>query len=314
MFVESKENTEIGYQPVKIENLDWLKRHTINSIDNLKQLDKEVAINELNHYKKLGGKTIVDMGNIGLNRDPKGLAHISKRTDLHIVMGSGYYVGGSHPPELADKSVSDIALEIVEDITEGVNGTGVKAGVIGEIGCSHPLQETEKKVLKAVAKAQQKTGAPVNIHPGRSQQSPIEITKMFHGLGGDIKHTAISHLSNRHGLDIGLTIELAETGCYIEYDSFGNYQNPINLPEKTFYALSDWQRIKCIKTLIKQGFLDKLLISHDIFNKTDLRQYGGFGYDHIHATVIPMMNKLGVTDKEIHIMLVENPRKFFQFQ
>ena len=51
-------------------------------------------------------------------------------------------------------------------------------------------------------------------------------------------------------MDVDLTIDLAKTGCYIEYDSFGNYTNPIILPEKTFYALSKWQRIICIKKMI----------------------------------------------------------------
>jgi phosphotriesterase-related protein len=85
------------------------------------------------------------------------------------------------------------------------------------------------------------------------------------------------------------------------------------VPEKTFYALSDWQRIGCIKELIDNGYLDQLLISHDIFNKTDLRRYGGFGYDHIHVTVVPLMRMYGITDEEIHSMLVDNPRRILQF-
>jgi len=101
---------------------------------------------------------------------------------------------------------------IVHDVTVGVDGTGIRAGVIGEIGCSYPLIETEAKVLEAVADAQRITGAPVNIHPGRSQSLPLEIIDMYRGFGGDIRHTAMSHLSNRHGLNVDLTIELAETG------------------------------------------------------------------------------------------------------
>ncbi|MFA9496431.1 MAG: phosphotriesterase [Candidatus Bathyarchaeota archaeon] len=312
LFVEPEEK-ELAYEPVRIENLEWLKRNSLGSVDNLRLLDEDVAIEELNRFKNAGGGAVVDMGNIGLRRDPEGLARVSRATGVHIVMGSGYYVGASHPPELACRPVEELTSGIVHDVTVGVDGTGIRAGVIGEIGCSYPLMETEVKVLEAVAGAQRITGAPVNIHPGRSQSLPLEIIDMYRGFGGEVRHTAMSHLSNRHGLDVDLTIELAETGCYIEYDSFGNFMNPIVLPEKTFYALSDWQRIECIKELIDYGFLDQLLISHDVFNKTDLRRYGGFGYDYIHVTVVPMMRRLGVSNEEIHAMLVENPARFLQF-
>lgn len=312
MFEEPKERG-LAHEPVRIENLEWLKRHGVGSVDNLRLLDEDVAVEEVLRFKRAGGGALVDMGNNGLCRDPKGLARISGATGVHIVMGSGYYVGGSHPNELADRSVDNLVEEMVRDITVGVNGTGIRAGVLGEIGCSNPLMETEVKVLEAVSGAQKITGAPVNIHPGRSQSAPMEIIDLFRGFGGDIGRTAMSHLSNRHGLDIDLTLELAKTGCYIEYDSFGNVQNPIVLPEKTFYALSDWQRIENIREIIDHGHLNQLLISHDVFNKTDLRRYGGFGYDYIHKTVIPMMHMNGISDDEVHAMLVGNPGRFLQF-
>jgi len=312
MFNEPEERG-LAHEPVKIENLEWLKRHGVGSVDNLRLLDEDVAVEEVLRFKRAGGGAIVDMGNNGLCRDPEGLARLSRATGVHIVMGSGYYVGGSHPNELADRSVDNLVEEMVRDITVGVDGTGIRAGVLGEIGCSNPLMETEVKVLEAVAGAQKITGAPVNIHPGPSQSAPMEIIDLFRGFGGDIGRTAMSHLSNRHGMDIDLTLELAKTGCYIEYDSFGNFQNSIVLPEKTFYALSDWQRIENIREIIDHGHLNQLLISHDVFNKTDLRRYGGFGYDYIHETVIPMMHMNGISDDEVDAMLVGNPGRFLQF-
>jgi phosphotriesterase-related protein len=313
MYKESDEKI-FGNEPVKMENLDWLKRHEFTSIDNLKQLDEDVALDELRLFKKAGGCAVVDMGNTGLLRNPMGLANVSKATDVHIIMGSGYYVGASHPADLFRRSISELSEEMNRDIFVGVGETRIKAGILGEIGCSFPLQDNEIKVLKAVAETQSVTGAPVNIHPGGSQSSPMEIIELFHSFGGDVRHTAVSHICNRHGMDVDLTIELAETGCYIEYDSFGNSTNPIILPEKTFYALNDWQRITCIKEMIDHGYLDRLLISHDVFHKTDLRRYGGFGYNHIHATVIPLMRLNGVTENQIHSLLVDNPKRFLQFK
>lgn len=310
-FKEAEDKT-LAYGPVRIENLEWHKRNQHSSLDNFRLLDEDTAISELTMFKESGGGSVVDMGNIGLCRDPEGLVRISEATGVNIVMGAGYYVGNSHPEELTVRSVESISEEIVRDITVGVSDTGIKAGVIGEIGGSYPLTETEVKVLKASAVAQRETGAPVNIHPGQSMSSPMEIVELLTKNGGDIKHTAMSHVGNRHGMDAGHSIELAETGCYIEYDSFGNIQNPIVLPEKTFYALSDWQRVQCIKELIDNGFLEQLLISHDVFYKTDLCIYGGPGYDHINRTVIPLMQMNGINDNEIHAMLVDNPKRFFK--
>jgi len=312
LYVEPDQR-EMGNEPVRIENLEWLKRNGVGNIDNLMQQDEALAVAELLRFKYIGGGAVVDMSNYGLHRNPEGLARVSEATGVHIIMGAGHYVGASHPKELKTTAVEVLAEEIVRDITVGVDETAIKSGVIGEIGCSYPLMETEIKVLEATAVAQRSIGAPVNIHPGQSQSSPLEIIDLYRSYGGDVKHTAISHIGNRHGLDIDLTLELARTGCYIDYDSFGNYQNPITLPEKTFYALDDWQRIQYIKKLIEKGYLNQLLIAHDIFNKIDLRRYGGFGYDHIHNTVIPLMHMNGIKDEEIGIMLVENPKRFFQF-
>ena len=303
----------LSHARVSIENLEWIKRNQNRCLDNLKLLNEERAIIELDRFKKGGGGTVVDVGNIGLHRNPKGLARISRATDVNIVMGAGYYIGQSHPSELHSKTEDEIVEEIVRDITVGVGGTGIKAGILGEIGCSYPLKETEIKVLGAVALTQQKTGVPVNIHPGHSQAAPIEIIELLNDNGGNINNTVMSHVENRHGNDFDLTSELADTGCFIEYDSFGNTQNPIMLPNKTIYGLSDWKRIDCIKYLIDQGYLEQILISHDVFNKTDLRQYGGPGYDHILTTVVPLMRMKDVSDKQIRVILEKNPARMLQF-
>ena len=303
----------LGHAPVSIENLEGIKRNQNRCLDNLRLSNVELAIAELLRFKEEGGGTVVDMGNIGLRRDPEGLARISRATGVNIVMGAGYYVGPSHPPELAGKTVDEIAEEIVHEFTVGVGDTGIRAGVLGEIGCSYPLKDTEVKVLCAVARAQETTGAPVNIHPGQSQTSPIEIVELLRDNGGDISRTAMSHVGNRHGNDVDLTLELAETGCIIEYDSFGNTQNPIKLPNKTMYGLSDWERIGCIKHLIDHGYLRQILVSHDVFNKTDLRRYGGPGYDHLLTTVVPLMRMRGITEEQIHVILEKNPESFLQF-
>ncbi|MFC1984492.1 phosphotriesterase-related protein, partial [Chloroflexota bacterium] len=170
-FVEPTEASEkvMVHEPISLENLSWIRIHSHNNWDNMRLTDEKITIKEALLYKGAGGDTIVELSNVGMARDPLGLARIARATGLNVVMGSGYYVGVSHPSELAAKTEEEITEEIVRDITVGVGETGVRAGIIGEIGCSVPLEEDERKVLRASAVAQQRTGAAINIHPSRGK-------------------------------------------------------------------------------------------------------------------------------------------------
>ena len=134
-FVEPSEASDkaFAHKPVSMEILSWLSYHPSNNLDNMNMLDEQEAIEEAMLFKKAGGSTIVDVTNAGIGRDPKALARISRATGLNIVMGAGYYLGGSHPKDMSTKTEEDIAQEIVRDVNEGVDGTGIRAGIIGEI-------------------------------------------------------------------------------------------------------------------------------------------------------------------------------------
>ena len=88
-----------------------------------------------------------------------------------------------------DLTEDDIVDLIVGDITEGAEGTGIRSGIIGEVGCAWPLADNERKVLKASARAQRMTGAPLLIHPGRDETAPLEIIDILDRAGADLSHT-----------------------------------------------------------------------------------------------------------------------------
>jgi phosphotriesterase-related protein len=316
-FVEPDEASQrkLAYEPVSIENLGWIKTHRMNNIDDLRLTDEEVAIEEAMLYKRAGGNTIVEVSSIGLCRDPEGLARISRATGLNIIMGSGYYVGASHPPELAKKSEEEIAEEIAHDILEGVDGTGIRAGIIGEIGCTVPLLEDEKKVLRASAKAQQRTGAAISVHPSSRDDLVLEIVDILGEAGADLHHTIICHV-NHFGFSRETLCRLADAGCYIEIDNFG--QDAVPFPVFVFGHFletpSDTQRIEAIIRLIEDGYIDKILISGDRCLKQHLVKYGGYGYAHILNNIAPWMRLKGISEKSINKILVENPSRMMQFK
>ncbi len=314
-FVEPTEANEkrLAHQPITLENLYWVKLHAFNHADNLKLTDEQLAIKEALLYKWAGGDTIVELTPIGLCRDPLGLARIARATGLNVVMGSGYYIGLSHPPELATKTEEEITEEIVRDIMVGVGDTGVHAGIIGEIGCSTPLEDSERKVLRASATAQRRTGAALNIHPTMSEYGVLEIIKILGDAGADLSRTVISHQENL-GINTRTTIyrKLVDAGCYIEFDTLGFAVVPL-LTAWTAGRLvgkrSEVDRINEIKRLIDEGYLNHILISQDVGMKICYVTYGGAGYAHILRDIVPWMRLAGISDEQIHTMMVENPKR-----
>ena len=315
-FTEPKDSAdrELAYKPVSPEILHWLRYNRTENKDNLRLNEAKVIINEVKRFKQTGGGAIVEMTNRGINRDPKALIRISKTTGVHVIMGSGYYLNTSHPADMDKKAEEEITQEIVRDVTEGVDGTGVRAGMIGEIGCVWPLHPNEKKTLRAAAKAQQLTGAPVNIHPGRKREAVFELVDIFKDAGGDLSRAVMSHVDVRVRSHED-RVKLAKTGCYLEYDNVGwegprpitlNWDPAIDIP-------TDELRVKEIRQLIEAGFLKQIVLSTDVCMKVHLRQYGGHGYDHIQKYFVPLMLTLGMTREQIDTILIENPRRMLTF-
>ena len=298
------------YQPITMENLWWVRYHW-NNLDNWRLVDMDTAVREATMFKVEGGNTIVDLTVTGLGRDPLGLARVSRTTGLNIVMGTGYYREGTHPPGMDGRSEEDIAEEMVRDVTEGVEGTGVRAGIIGELGNSWPWLPNERKVVRAGARAQRITGAPVSIHPGRDPRSPFAILETLAEAGADLTRVVMGHV-DRTLFDPAEHRRLAETGCYVEFDLFGfdssyyPYSPPIDMP-------SDAQRIDHIMRLIEAGHLERLLVSHDVCKNIQLTKYGGNGYGHILRNIVPIMRRKGMTEEQVHTILVENPARMLTF-
>ena len=313
-FTEPREATakKLAHEPVSFENVGYIRYHVLDNRDNLMLLDEEQAIAELLPFKHAGGGTIVDVTNVDIGRDPLALQRISIATGLHIIMGSGYYVkAGQCLPEMEKRTEEDIAEELIRDITVGVGDTGIRSGLIGEIGCSWPLEDCEKKVLRAAAMAQKETGAPLDVHPGRHEDSPAQIVSILREMGADLGHTVISHI-DRTVFEPENRYALAEAGCYLAYDEWGTegyYPESLSCTN----ILNDTQRIAQIKDLFARGYGGQVLISHDLAYKCRYMAYGGHGYNHILHNAVPAMRRRDMSEEQINDLLVDNPKRFFVF-
>jgi phosphotriesterase-related protein len=266
------------------------------------------AIEEVAGFRQAGGGCIVDATPAGVGRDPEGLAAIARATGVHVIMGSGFYVAASHPLEVREASEDQLADWITRDITVGVGTTGVRAGFIGEIGLSWPVLPDEEKVLRAAAAAQQRTGAALMVHPGRDPQAPRHAASIVAAAGGDVSRLIVAHME-RTMFSLEEFADLAETGCYLEFDLFGIESSfypwsPIDMP-------NDAIRIDYIIGLAKLGYAGQVLVSQDIDMKVRLQKYGGEGYSHILRNVLPLMQRKGMSETEIDELVGANPARAY---
>lgn len=211
-----------GLQPAEITletvwdlNYDWVDAPGLRDLS-----DIGVATREIMRMVDAGGKSIVDVSTRGMVCDPAALRRISEQTDTHIILGCGRYVQEFMSPEDVDICMDSLTSEFVSQIKTGFGDTGVKAGIIGEIGCSWPLTASEEKSLIAAAHSQQESGLALTIHPGRHRDSPFEIVKMLKEAGADLTRTVMDHVERRL-FDAESILALADTGVTVEFDLFG---------------------------------------------------------------------------------------------
>lgn len=173
-----------------------------------------------------------------------------------------------------ERSEESLAEEMTGEVLEGVEGTGVRCGIIGEIGCEIPT-DNELKVLRAAARAQRATGAAVTIH------TMFLYTKRDAGLKivGEIEKA-------------GADLTRVMSGMVAQWPT-------------------DTQRIQEVKRLIDDGWIGQILLSQDVCIKLMTRKYGGWGYAHILDVLVPRFRMEGVSAKamEMETLMVENPRR-----
>ena len=297
---------ELAAAPITLENLGWIRRNYYSNRSNLELMDLHTTIEEVRKYREVGGGAIVDATTTGIGRNSGALAQISRESGVHIIMGAGFYVGAAHPEDMDERSADDLAREIIDDIVDGVEGSGVRAGIIGEIGCTWPLAPNERKSLAAAAIAQRETGAAILIHPGRHPDAPLEIMEVLANGGADISRVIMAHL-DRTVFEFDALQSIAASGCFLEWDLFGN--------EGSYYPLaeidmpSDAQRLDFIERITDAGYFDKIVIGQDIFTKHRLVRYGGHGYGHILENIVPKMRRKGFSEDTIRAIIVGNPAR-----
>jgi phosphotriesterase-related protein len=264
--------------------------------------DEPVILAELERFREAGGGGLVDLTLPGVGRDPLWLAGIARSSGLHIVMGSGWYRTAYYPPEtrIDRRTVDDLADELVREAVEGVGDTGIRPGIIGEIGTDKPwLSPAEERVHRAAARAARRTGRSVTTH---SVLSPVGLDQLqiFEEEGLDPGRVVIGHSDSYPVLDHYL--EVIRRGASIEFDFLG----------MSFTAVERHGEARIVELLLEllaRGHADRVLLSQDVCSDAQLHRYGGRGYTYLADRFLPRLRGAGVSDAEIDTMTVANPRR-----
>lgn len=278
--------------------------------DNLRfhpERDYELMCDEVADFVAAAGPgaCLVDLTTVGLAPDYRKVVELAAETGAHVVAGAGVYVHAMHPAWVDEASTDELTTWLTTEVTEGMGGTGVRPGILGEIGTSEQLEPCEERVLRAAARVARASGLAVNVH---CHPSTLEVTTrildVLEDEGQDLTRTYLSHLDEIWDLDYHDAV--LRRGVVVGFDSFGQdgYFSP------TWKSLSDSTKAETMVALIANGYRDQLVMAQDVCKKHHLQRFGGFGYSHVVRRVVPRLREVhNLDDTVIEQLLVTTPRR-----
>jgi phosphotriesterase-related protein len=262
--------------------------------------DEDILASELEAFARMGGATVVDLTNLGLGRDPARLRRMAERTSLNIVMGCGWYRGSINTPEsfLDRRTVGSLVEQLVTEIEQGVDVTGVKPGIIGEIGTDGGwLSAEEERVFRAVARTAIRTGLTVSTHAAQSRVGLDQVAILLEEEVAPAR-IVIGHVDSCPYLDYHLA--LLDQGVTIEYDQLGMRFGAVD-------EAIEPRIVDLLVQLIERGYAEQILLSQAVAMAMQLTAFGGNGYTYLQETFIPRLLERGVGADVIEQITIQNP-------
>lgn len=307
--------TVTGRQPASSLGITLPHEHVIHRISNFSHKDDNTCVDidlmskELVLYRKAGGGAICDVTPIGVGRDVCALREVSNRSGVTIVTGVGVYDVSTYPEHLVGASRQEWTDFLFAEVVG--EETGIRAGLIGEVAShnephanwqSYQLFPIEKTVFQAVAHLQKRTGLFISTHASLGRQGVAQLN-VLSDSGADPNRIVIGHCDAMgHANDLARDMEyfhqLLSRGAWVEFDMFGWQE-----------LMSDELRFERVAALVREGFVDRILLSTDICRCSQLCRNNGRGFLYLFAHVLPGLKRWGVNEAEIHSMTVENPAR-----
>jgi phosphotriesterase-related protein len=287
---------------VTLENLGFVRWNLLALEDNLVLGDGDLAARELALAGAEGQRAIVDLTCWGLGPDPAGLPAIARATGMHVVAGCGVYLDRPHPEELRGLDEEGMAEVFRGALDDELPGGGFRAGLLGLIGTSAPVTDSEHRALRAAGRAAAATGAAVTVRLDPSERRGAWVLEELASVGCPPERVIFGNVDEF--LDVGYLGGLAAEGANLEL-CFGNeayYRNGYKDP-------TDAERLAGTEALLAAGWADRMVLGCSVWTKSQLRAYGGMGYAHLLRRIVPELERRGVSAADLQAMLVGNPAR-----
>lgn len=256
-----------------------------------------------------GLRTIIDVSTIDLGRDVEMMKEVSQATGVKIIAATGNHLAVPRP--FIDLKPEVIADLYVREIEQGIEGTGVKAGIIKVASDAGGVTEAQEIVLRAAGQASVRTGTPISTHTWSPDRVGDQQVRILKEEGVDMNLVYVGHSNDDDNMEY--LLGLLDQGVWIGLDRFpgGRRANTLLWEARTALA----------KKLIDAGHGDRIMLSHDhsvpkarhgAQVQKERYEYNPDGYNFITRNVLPRLKELGVSDSDINQVIVENPRRFFE--
>ena len=277
----------------------------------------QICLKAVEDARAYGIETIVDATTNECGRNVRFLKKIADLTGMNIICSTGYYFEAESSFAYWNfrRGFADIEQEIYEmmltEVTQGIEGTDIKAGVIKLASSYNRISPIEEIFFKAAARVQKETGVVIITHTQQGTMGPQQADLLI-ANGGIPGKIAIGHMCGN--TDVSYHEEVLKRGVYVNLDRFG-------LQGELFHTPTDEQRMDLIKALLDKGYGDKILLGHDSVNvnlgrpmvMTPFMQEAlkDANIRTIGAKVLPGLAKRGMTDAQIDALLAANPKTLF---
>ena len=262
------------------------------------------AVERVRAAVERGVKTICDPTVMEAGRDIRFMSRVAEETGVQLVASTGIYAYHYVPPHFQNRDIDYAADQFVRDIGVGIQNTDIKAGFLKCCTDHQGVTDDVEKVLRATARASNRTGRPIMTHSHPQSGQGLAQMKLFEEENVPPERVLIGHTGDTDSLDY--IEELLSHGPFIGMDRYGL---DIILPTE--------QRNSTVVELAKRGYAERMMLSQDSCCTIDWfpqelvdQSAPNWHMTYVLDEILPALKQAGVSDEQIDAMMVEAPRRW----
>lgn len=308
-----------------LENIGIIRRNNMFTWDTQDLDDPVIMEREVADFQAAGGKSLVEMSVPGIRSDIRAVKRIAESTGVNVIGTTGIYIYESWPDWCHNAGIEEFMNFMKREIEEGIEGTGIRPGMI-KVGISSGFRPGEELLLRAAARTANETGLPLTVHPCFTMGGgPLQIAGILKEENVDMGRTVIAHMgaflgegslktliTNRKswGISLDYLHRVLETGVNICIEICNTSDRELT----GSISVPGWMRLAAVYQLIREEYADQLVLATDTCAKHMARYYGGEGYGRLTRYAIPTLRDIvGVSPYAINQIMVKNPARILAY-